>query len=204
MGYFAVYAVLSLRRVLSVAGVHSAGGRLAGSILESGGECAMNPTDAELRTRKFPMFGGAASHTLDELVEMMVPELTTGTKRRKMSRYQALHRAFTKMLYGLGLDLLQPEAWYVVFQAADRAARFNDALIPEPDNEEVEAVQQERERCIQVAKSVLTETCGCGAVVERALREGVGDDGSVLGVAMEDAAPMEPFCVKIPRAPNQA
>jgi len=95
------------------------------------------PVPESIGTRKYRMFGGSASRTLDELVEYIVPKFTKGTKRRKMSRYQTLYYAFRKMWAGLGDGLMSPEAHYVVCRAMERAARLNDALIGEPDEDDL-------------------------------------------------------------------
>lgn len=82
----------------------------------------------DISTRKYKMFGSSVDMTLDELVKNVVPELTTGTKRRKMSRYQAIFHAMTRIHAGLG-PLMGREGYYVVCMAAQRAADLNDALI---------------------------------------------------------------------------
>lgn len=86
-------------------------------------------------SQRFSMFGGTALLTIDELVEKIVPELKSGTKRRKMSRYQAIYHAMQNLLHGLGSDKLGPLVAQAVYKAMERAASLNDALVGQPDDE---------------------------------------------------------------------
>lgn len=86
-------------------------------------------------TKKYPMFGGAQQLSLDELVHQLVPVHQSGSRRRKLSKYQTYIKFTATLIDGLGSDILDPVLWYVLEKANLRAMGLNNTLIAQGDCE---------------------------------------------------------------------